>query len=170
MEEALQSLGSRTFKLFLRKQTDNKLKAIGGGALVTGVLQSSSVVNLFILSLVGSGIIPLQNALAVMLGSNLGTTIDSWAVVALGFKFDINVIVFPLAGISGISLAFFSKHDCYYHWCKFLFGFSFLFIGLAFIKTGMHDIVNGPGMYCCSNSRGTKQLSGSLLLAAGAAR
>lgn len=141
MEETLHALGNRTFKLFLRRQTSSKLKAIGGGAVVTGILQSSSVVNLFILSLVGSGIIPLQNALAVMLGSNLGTTIDSWVVATLGFKFNISIVVYPLAGIAGISLAFFSSHNRFYHWCKFFLGFSFLFIGLGFIKTGMEDIV-----------------------------
>ena len=57
MEESLQVIAGRRFKLFLKKQTQNKLKAIGGGALVTAVLQSSSIVGLMVLAFVGAGII-----------------------------------------------------------------------------------------------------------------
>jgi phosphate:Na+ symporter len=142
MEESLQSLAGRKFKLFLKKQTSRKLKAIGGGAVVTGFLQSSSVVNLLVLSLVGAGVIQMQNALAVMLGSNLGTTFSSWIVATLGFTFDINSIALPVAGITGICLAFFTAASRWRQWNKFLFGFSFLFIGLGFIKEGMTGVVN----------------------------
>lgn len=77
LEEALQQLAGRPFKLFLRKHTTHKLKAIGAGAVVTAVLQSSSIVNLMLLAFVGSGIIQMENGLAMMLGSNIGTTFTS---------------------------------------------------------------------------------------------
>ena len=141
MEEALKSLAGRTFKLFLKKQTANKVKAIGGGAIVTGLLQSSSIVNLLVLSMVGAGVIRMQNALAVMLGANLGTTFDSWIVATLGFKINIENYALPVAGIAGISLAFFKTGNRWWLWGRFLLGFSFIFLGLGFIKEGMQEIV-----------------------------
>ena len=89
LEIALKQLAGRTFKLFLRKHTENKLSAIFSGTIVTAVLQSSSVVTFMVLSFVGAGVINMRNALAVVLGSNLGTTLDSWVVAMLGFKLDI---------------------------------------------------------------------------------
>src|SRR5688500_2335627 len=139
LEEGLKALGGRSFKLFLKKQTSNKLKAIGGGAVVTGILQSSSVVNLMVLAFVGAGVIQMQNALAVMLGANLGTTIDSWVVATLGFKFNIENIAYPLAGVSGMVMLLSNKEGRLYQWSRLLFGFAFLFVGLNFIKTGMED-------------------------------
>ncbi len=88
-EDALKQIAGRPFKLFLRKQTSGKLKGILGGAVVTGILQSSSVVNIMVLAFVGAGGIKMQNALALMLGSNLGTTFTSWIIALVGFKINI---------------------------------------------------------------------------------
>src|SRR5574339_543695 len=65
LEESLQQLAGRRFKLFLKKQTANKLKAVGGGAVVTALLQSISIVGFMVLAFVGAGIIATNNALAV---------------------------------------------------------------------------------------------------------
>ena len=105
LEDALRKLAGRSFKLFLRNQTTNKFKAIAGGAIVTGVLQSSSVVNLMVLAFVGAGVITMQNALAVILGSNIGTTLTSWLVASLGFAFNIELFSLPIVGIAGLAMA-----------------------------------------------------------------
>jgi len=141
LEDTLKNLAGRSFKLFLRKHTSNKLKAIGGGALLTGVLQSSSVVNLMVLAFVGAGVLTMQNALAVILGSNVGTTLTSWIVATLGFKIDIQLYSFPVLGIAGILMALFRKGSLY-QWSKFAFGLGALFVGLGFIKSGFEDLVN----------------------------
>jgi len=141
MEEALRHLAGRKFKLFLKKQTASKLKAISGSAVVTGVLQSSSIVNLLLLSMVGAGIVKMEHSLALILGSNLGSTINSWIVVTLGFKYNIDAAMLPLAGIAGVILAFANREKQLYHWMKFLFGFAFLFIALQFIRGGMENLV-----------------------------
>ena len=83
LEDAMKQLAGRTFKLFLRKHTEKKLSAILSGTVVTAVLQSSSVVTLMVLSFVGAGVISMRNALAVVFGSNLGTTLDSWVVAMM---------------------------------------------------------------------------------------
>ena len=141
LEESLQELAGRRFKLFLKKQTENKLKAIGGGAIVTAVLQSSSLVSLMVLAFVGAGIIKMQNALAVILGANLGTTLDSWIVALVGFKVSIDKIALPVTGLAGLGYAIFNKQSRWYNWSKFLLGFSFLFVGLGYMKTGIEEMV-----------------------------
>ncbi|HLC82675.1 MAG TPA: Na/Pi symporter, partial [Bacteroidia bacterium] len=108
LEDSLKALAGRPFKIFLKKHTNNKFEAIGSGAIITGILQSSSVVILMTLAFVGAGIISMRNAMAVVIGSNFGTTLDSWLVATLGFKFDIADFAMPIIGISGIAMVIFS--------------------------------------------------------------
>jgi len=141
METTLRLLAGRRFKLFLKKETTSKVKAIGGGAIVTALLQSSSIVNLLVLSMVGAGVVKMENALALMLGSNLGTTLNSWIVATLGFNYNIESIVLPVAGISGIFMAFINNESKWFLWLRFLFSLAFLFVALGFIKSGMEEFV-----------------------------
>ena len=141
MEEALKLLAGRRFKLFLKKQTNNKVKAIGGAAIVTGLLQSSSIVNLMVLNMVGAGVVKMENALALIMGSNLGTTFDSWIVAIFGFNYDIENLVLPIVAITGIGMAFLNTDSRWYLWFKFLFSIAFLFVALGFIKGGMEAYV-----------------------------
>ena len=152
LEESLQELAGRRFKLFLKKQTENKIKAIGGGAVVTAVLQSSSVVSLMVLAFVGAGIIHMQNALAIILGANLGTTISNWIVALVGFKVSIENIALPVTGIAGLGYVIFNKTSPLYNWSRFLLGFSFLFVGLGYIKTGIEGIVQHVDLSQYENS------------------
>ena len=152
LEESLQELAGRRFKLFLKRQTENKVKAIGGGAVVTAVLQSSSVVSLMVLAFVGAGIIHMQNALAIILGANLGTTISNWIVALVGFKVNIENIALPVTGIAGLGYVIFNKTSPLYNWSRFLLGFSFLFVGLGYIKTGIEDIVQQVDLTQYENS------------------
>ena len=152
LEESLQELAGRRFKLFLKRQTENKIKAIGGGAVVTAVLQSSSVVSLMVLAFVGAGIIHMQNALAIILGANLGTTISNWIVALVGFNINIENIALPVTGIAGLAYVIFNKSSPLYNWSRFLLGFSFLFVGLGYIKTSMEDIVQQVDLTQYENS------------------
>jgi len=141
IQESLHKVAGRPFKLFLKRQTSNNLKAIAGGTLVTGVLQSSSVVNMMVLAFVGADVLTMQKALAIILGDNLGTTVDSWFFATAGFKFNIGEIAFAITGIAGIATMFFNQKNQWHHWSKFLFGIGFLFLGLDFMKTGMMELV-----------------------------
>lgn len=151
LEESLQQLAGRPFKLFLKKQTTSKIKAITGGAIVTGILQSSSVVNLMVLAFVGANVIQMQNALALILGANLGTTFDSWLVAAAGFKLNIDNIAYPVTGIFGILMSLSGKESKWHRWSKFLCGFGFLLIGLMYIKTGMENVVKDVNLSAFNN-------------------
>ena len=139
LEESLKALAGRPFKKYLQRQTAHPLKAIAGGAIVTAILQSSSVVLLITLSFVGAGVLSMRNALAFVLGANLGATFDSWIIAWLGFRFDIGEWSFPLLGIALLGLLFLDKNRIASWWTRFLIGFSLLFIGLAYVKNAFTD-------------------------------
>lgn len=137
MESSLKELAGRTFKVFLRKHTSNTLEALGSSALLTGLLQSSSVVIMMILAFVGAGIVTMRNALAVTIGSNFGTTLDSWLVATVGFKVEIDLIALPVIALAGIAIMFVPGDRKLHQWCRFLLGIGFLFLGLDYMKESM---------------------------------
>jgi phosphate:Na+ symporter len=98
-------------------------------------------VNLLVLAFVGARILQMKHALAVILGSNLGSTVYNWMVVYIGFKFDVQAFALPILAIGAIGLIFFREHKRVMHWTMLGFGLSLLFVGLSFIKTGMEGIV-----------------------------
>ncbi len=103
IEESLKNLSGRRFKLFLQRITKNSIGAVAGGAIVTGVLQSSSMVSLIVLAFVGAGVFTMKNALAIILGANLGTTLDSWVVALIGFKMNVEVLAYPAVFVGGLN-------------------------------------------------------------------
>lgn len=141
LEESLKNLSGRNFKLFLQRTAKNKIGAVAGGALVTGVLQSSSMVSLMVLAFVGAGVFAMKNAMAIILGANLGTTLDSWLVATLGFNMNIEVVAYPIVFAGGLLLILFGNRKTIKYLSFFLLGFSLLFIGLSFMKTAMEGQV-----------------------------
>ncbi|MEZ7504845.1 Na/Pi cotransporter family protein [Flavobacterium sp. Arc2] len=137
LEESLKNLSGRSFKLFLQRITKNAIGAVTGGAIVTGILQSSSMVSFMVLAFVGAGVFTMRNAMAIILGANLGTTLDSWIVATLGFNMDIEVVSYPAVCMGGLLLILFGSRKTYKYISYFLFGFGLLFIGLSFMKTAM---------------------------------
>ena len=142
IEEALKNLSGRNFKIFLQRIAKNKIGAVSGGAIVTGVLQSSSMVILMVVAFVGAGVFTMKNAFAIILGANLGTTIDSWLVATVGFKMNIEVVSYPAVFVGGLLLILFNKRTSIKYLAYFLFGFGLLFIGLSFMKASMEAQVS----------------------------
>ena len=141
LEESVKNLSGRNFKLFLQRTTKNSVGAVAGGALITAVLQSSSVVSLMVLAFVGAGVFTMKNAMAIILGANLGTTLSSWMVATLGFKVNIEVAAYPVVFIGGMLIILFGNRKNIKYISYFLFGFGLLFIGLSFIKTAIEGQV-----------------------------
>lgn len=139
LEESLHHLAGRPFKLFLRRHTASPVKAIGSGALVTTLMQSSSVVNMLVLAFAGAGVLQLSNALAITMGANLGSTAANWVIVSVGFKMNLEMIAYPLTGLAGIVYALATPHSKTSRWSRMLFGFGFLFVGLGMIRSGMES-------------------------------
>ncbi len=142
IEDSLKKIAGRPFKKFLQKQTTHHARAITAGAIVTAFLQSSSIVIAMVLSFVGAGIMNIRSALAVMVGANLGTTLDTWVVAILGFKLDLESLSFPILSIALICILFFSNHHQLKNIGSFLVGFAMIFIGLEWMKTSMGHLVN----------------------------
>ncbi|MDA3970454.1 MAG: Na/Pi symporter [Desulfobulbaceae bacterium] len=134
LEESVKALSGKAFRRMIRLYTDGRLKAISSGAFITAILQSSSAVSLMVLAFVGAGVLSMENGIGVMIGSNIGTTCTAWIVATLGFKLKIASFALPLMGIGGIGLILFSSSPKICHFCKLLFGFAFLFLGLAYMK------------------------------------
>jgi phosphate:Na+ symporter len=105
------------------------------------VLQGSSVVNLMLLAFTGAGILPLTNALAVIVGTNIGTTLDSWLVVSIGFKFSIEQFAFPISGIAGLAMFLSGKEGKLHLVSRLVLGFGLLFVGLHMMKSSMEEVL-----------------------------
>lgn len=140
LEESIRNLSGRAFKTFIRRYTENTLKAVLTGTLSTAILQSSSAVTLMVLAFTGAGIMSLQNGIGVVLGSNLGTTLTSWIVATLGFKISIEALALPFIGIGGLGLIFLGKSPKGSNISKLSVGFGFLFMGLDYMKRSIEAI------------------------------
>lgn len=134
LEESIKALSGKAFKKLIRSYTDGRLKAIGSGTLVTAILQSSSAVSLMVLAFVGAGVMSMENAIGVIMGSNIGTTVTAWIVATLGFKLTIEGFALPLIAIGGVGLVTSKPPSKWSHICKLLIGFGFLFLGLDYMK------------------------------------
>ena len=155
LEESVKSLSGKTFRRMIRQYTNGTLRAIGSGSLVTAVLQSSSAVSLMVLAFVGAGVLSMENALGVMMGSNIGTTFTAWIVATLGFKTKIESFALPLMGIGGVGLIFLSSYAKLFQSSKLLIGFGLLFLGLDYMKLSVEglaqsfnlDQISGYGLW-----------------------
>ena len=138
MSEALQKLAGKRFRVVFSRLASNPVKAVAAGLLITGVMQSSSAVTVVLVSFVNSGIFSLTQALAIMMGANIGTTITAWLVTLFGFKFQFTTILLPALGI-GLPFLFLpgSRNRSI---AEFVLGFAILFLGLQFMKDSMPTI------------------------------
>jgi phosphate:Na+ symporter len=137
MEESIKKLSGKSFRVLIRIYTTGKLKSILSGIFATSLLQSSSAVTLIILAFVGAGIMTMENAIGVILGSNIGTTITAWIVAFLGFKVSIESFALPIIGVGGLGLIFLGSSEKYANISKLVVGFGFLFMGLDYMKVSM---------------------------------
>ena len=136
-EEGISSLVNNNFKRFFEKATNSKLKSILTGIFTTTVLQSSSVVSLLVLAFVGVGILELNQAIAVIIGTNIWAPVTDVILGAIGLKFDILAIVMPILGIGGLGFLFVNRWPKIRHISKILVGFGLLFLGLSYMKESM---------------------------------
>lgn len=137
IEVSLKNIAGRSFKKFLQKHTNNSVKVVAASTVVTAFLQSSSIVVLMVLSFVGAGLMNLTNALAAVLGSNLGTIFSNWVFALIGFKFNFYDLSFPILAVALIGLLFFRKKAKITYLVNFLIGLAFIFISLEWLKLSL---------------------------------
>jgi len=134
IEESVKALSGRAFRRIIRLYTNGRLRSIGSGAMVTALLQSSSAVSLMVLAFVGAGVMNMQNAIGVIMGSNIGTTLTAWIIATIGFKIKIESLALPFIGLGAVGLILFRPTSKPSQITRLLIGFGFLFLGLDFMK------------------------------------
>ncbi|MDR0650295.1 MAG: Na/Pi symporter [Candidatus Peribacteria bacterium] len=96
LEQAVSVFSKGGFKKLLKKFTSNTFSSFLTGIVSTVIVQSSNLISVLVLAFVGTGILSLTGGLAVMLGSNIGTTIPEALFGTIGLKYDIQLLTFPL--------------------------------------------------------------------------
>jgi len=138
MSESLQKVAGSKMRQILGAMTNNRIKGVFTGLLVTTTIQSSSATTVMIVSFVNAGLISLVASVGVIMGANIGTTVTAWIIAILGFKIKLSFLSLPLIGLS-FPLVF-SSNGRRKSWGEFIMGFAILFIGLQFLKEAVPGI------------------------------
>ena len=144
MSEGLQKFAGDRLRRILTAMTTNRVTGVLTGVLITALIQSSSATTVMVVSFVNAGLLSLSQSIGVIMGANIGTTVTAWIISALGFKVDMAAMSLPLLAI-GVPLLFSGKSNRKYIG-EFIFGFSFLFMGLSMLKSNAPDLGQNPEM------------------------
>lgn len=144
MSEGLQKLAGDKLRNILTAMTKNRVMAVLTGVFITAIIQSSSATTVMVVSFVNAGLLTLTQSISVILGANIGTTLTAWIISVFGFKVDISLFVLPIIALA-IPLIF-SKTSFRKSLGEFIFGFAFLFMGLASLKANVPNLAENPEM------------------------
>ena len=139
MSEALQKMAGPQLRHVLGTMTTNRFTGMLTGMFVTASVQSSTATTLMTVSFVNAGLLTLMQAISIILGAHIGTTVTAW-IMSLGFSFNIANFVYP-AFFIGIILVYMNKKRVV---GDFLFGVGFLFLGLTTLKETGFAVVQDP--------------------------
>ena len=142
MSGGLQKAAGSKMRGFLTAMTSNPFKGVMTGLGITTVIQSSSATTVMTVGFVNAGLLTLSQAVGVIMGANIGTTVTAWLVSLLGFKADISLFAVPLMAV-GFILSL-SKRDKRRHISELVIGFSLLFLGLSLMKASVPDLKQTP--------------------------
>lgn len=142
MSSGLQKAAGDRLRGFLSSMTSNPFKGVLTGLGVTSVIQSSSATTVMVVSFVNAGLLTLAQAISVIMGANIGTTVTAWLVSWLGFKADISIFAVPLMAIGFVLSC--SKKSSRRNISELIVGFSLLFLGLSLMKESVPDLSKTP--------------------------
>jgi len=134
LEERIKTVAGRSFKKRINHATRTNIRSLSLGFSATALFQSSSVVSLMTLSLIGAGVLSLQNGIGIIFGSNIGTTATSWIIALIGFKFDIKILAYSVIAIGGIGSIIADKEGKWKNYFGGMIGFGLIFLGLEGMK------------------------------------
>ena len=135
MSDALQKMAGPGLRHILERMTTNRLTGMLTGTFVTCAVQSSSATTVMTVSFVSAGLLTLAQAISVIMGANIGTTLTAW-IMSLGYNVDLTNVVFPAFAV-GIILIY-MKHHRYVG--DFLFGIAFMFLSLVMLGTAGREM------------------------------
>ena len=142
MSSGLQKAAGDRLRGLLSAMTSNPFKGVLTGLGITSVIQSSSATTVMVVSFVNAGLLTLAQAISVIMGANIGTTVTAWLVSWLGFKADISILAVPLMALGFIMSI--SKKNQRRNISELIVGFSLLFLGLSLMKNSVPDLQQTP--------------------------
>ena len=142
MSSGLQKTAGDRLRGLLSAMTSNPFKGVLTGLGITSVIQSSSATTVMVVSFVNAGLLTLAQAIGVIMGANIGTTVTAWLVSWLGFKADISILAVPLMLLGFIFSN--SKKNQRQNIGELIVGFCLLFLGLSFMKDSVPDLNETP--------------------------
>lgn len=142
MSSGLQKSAGDRLRTLLSAMTSNPFKGVLTGLSITSIIQSSSATTVMVVSFVNAGLLTLAQAIGVIMGANIGTTVTAWLVSWLGFKSDISILAVPLM-LFGFLFSN-SKKNQRKNIGELIVGFSLLFLGLSFMKESVPDLGQTP--------------------------
>ena len=144
MSEGLQKVAGDRLRNILGIMTRNRVTGVLTGVVITALIQSSSASTVMVVSFVNAGLMSLQQAMAVIFGANVGTTVTTWIISAFSFEVNISDYSIVLLAI-GVPMMFMKK-STYKSLGEFLIGFCFLFMGLDLISAYVPNLQENPSM------------------------
>ncbi len=142
MSTGLQKAAGERLRHILAAMTSNRVKSVATGLTITSIIQSSSATTVMVVGFVNAGLLALEQAIGVIMGANIGTTVTAWLISLLGFKMDISVLAVPLMAVGFVMSV--SKRERYRNVSEFIIGFSLLFLGLSLMKNSVPDLEQTP--------------------------
>lgn len=140
LEEQIKSSAGHAFKQIVQNATKTHFTSLLTGIFSTALFQSSSIVTLMALSLVGAQLMSLESSIAIILGSNIGTTVTAWIVAIVGFNMNIKLLSYAVIGIGGLGQVLSSDASKWKNYFGILVGFGLIFLGLEGMKESFGDV------------------------------
>ena len=138
MSEGLQKSAGDRLRAFMAKMTSNAFKRVLTGTVVTCLVQSSSATTIMVVSFVNAGLLTLGNAIGVIMGANIGTTLTAW-ITSLGFSVNIALFAVPVMALGYLMTC--TKKAALKNLGQFLIGFAIMYVGLTFMKDCANEIL-----------------------------
>ncbi len=157
MTEGLQATAGQRIRRILEAISANRILGCATGAGVTAIVQSSSATTVMLIGFVGAGMMSLQQAVGVVLGANVGTTITGQLIA-----FKLTALALPAIAL-GVPMKFFSKKRHYRHIGDIILGFGLLFYGMVVMKHGLSPIRSDPQFISFFTKFTTDNIGGILL-------
>ena len=142
MSSGLQKAAGDKLRGLLSVMTSNPFKGVMTGLGITSIIQSSSATTVMVVSFVNAGLLTLVQAIGVIMGANIGTTVTAWLVAWLGFKADISILAVPLMLLGFLCSN--SKKSQRQNIGELIVGFCLLFLGLSFMKESVPNLNETP--------------------------
>lgn len=145
MSEALQRAAGGRMRRVMGTMAATPASQITTTAAVTATVQSSSAITVMIVSFVNAGIVNLRQAIGMIMGANIGTTLTAWIIAVFGFELNFSMISIPLVGLG---FALILIHKVHYHALgEIIIGFALMLLGLAVLQSSMSGIAQNTALF-----------------------